>query len=153
MKRVAGHRVSICEKLAMALFKMSNSCARRRLAARNWRSSAAVTGSRAVPSAAATAAWTAFYHWQRRLGSMLSARAAAWVERLYSASRKAPARKAASYLRRLSGFVGSFMTKERYHPNLSRFTKPSYCNHDRRHSSIGYQKLYQFHQQQLNNIT
>ena len=28
-----------------------------------------------------------------------------------------------------------------------------YYNHDRRHSSIGYQKPYQFHQQQLNNIT
>ena len=28
-----------------------------------------------------------------------------------------------------------------------------YYNHERRHSSIGYQKPYQFHQQQLNNIT
>ena len=28
-----------------------------------------------------------------------------------------------------------------------------YYSHDRRHSSIGYQKPYQFHQQQLNNIT
>ena len=28
-----------------------------------------------------------------------------------------------------------------------------YYNHDRRHSSISYQKPYQFHQQQLNNIT
>jgi len=28
-----------------------------------------------------------------------------------------------------------------------------YYNHDRRHSSIGYLKPYQFHQQQLNNIT
>ena len=27
-----------------------------------------------------------------------------------------------------------------------------YHNHDRRHSSIGYLKLYQFHQQRLNNI-
>ena len=26
-----------------------------------------------------------------------------------------------------------------------------YYNHERRHSSIGYQKPYQFHQQQLNN--
>ena len=28
-----------------------------------------------------------------------------------------------------------------------------YYNHDRRHSSIGYLKPYQFHKQQLNNIT
>ena len=28
-----------------------------------------------------------------------------------------------------------------------------YYNHERRHSSIDYQKPYQFHQQQLNNIT
>ena len=28
-----------------------------------------------------------------------------------------------------------------------------YYNHERRHSSIGYQKPYQFHQKQLNNIT
>ena len=28
-----------------------------------------------------------------------------------------------------------------------------YYNHDRRHSSIGCKKPYQFHQQQLNNIT
>ena len=28
-----------------------------------------------------------------------------------------------------------------------------YYNHERRHSSIGYQKPYQFHQQQLKNIT
>ncbi len=55
---------------------------------------------------------------------MFSARAAAWVERLCSARRKASARKAASYLRRLSGFGVSFMTKERYHPILSRFTRP-----------------------------
>ena len=27
-----------------------------------------------------------------------------------------------------------------------------YYNHDRRHSSIGYLKLYQFHQRRLNNI-
>ena len=52
------------------------------------------------------------------------ARAAAWVERLCSARRKALARKAASYLRRLSGFDVSFMTKERYHPKLSRLTRP-----------------------------
>ena len=28
-----------------------------------------------------------------------------------------------------------------------------YCNHDCHYSSIGYQKPYQFHQQQFNNIT
>ena len=28
-----------------------------------------------------------------------------------------------------------------------------YYNHERRHSSIGYMKPYQFHQQQLSNIT
>ena len=51
-------------------------------------------------------------------------RAAAWVERLYSARRRALAQKTASYLRRLSGFAESFMTKERYHPVLSSLTRP-----------------------------
>ena len=55
---------------------------------------------------------------------MFRARAAAWVERLCSARRRASARKAVSYLRRLSGFGVSFMTWERYHPVLSRLTRP-----------------------------
>lgn len=54
---------------------------------------------------------------------MVSARVAAWVERLCAARRRAWARKAASNLRRLSGFEISFLKKERYHPVLSKFTR------------------------------
>ena len=46
--------------MAMAFFKISNSCACRRARARSWRSSAAVSGSRAVPKAAAPGVWAAF---------------------------------------------------------------------------------------------
>ena len=42
---VAAHRVSVCEKRAMAFFQISNSCACRLLAARRARTSAASVGS------------------------------------------------------------------------------------------------------------
>ena len=65
---------------------------------RRWRNSAAVAGSSAGPNTAGV--WAAFCHWQMRFGSMLSARAAAWADRLCAARRRASARKAASFLRR-----------------------------------------------------
>ena len=68
---VAAHGSGVWESLrmkqalamAMAFFKISSSCACRRLAARSWRSSAAVVGSSAAPKAAATGVWAAFCHW------------------------------------------------------------------------------------------
>ena len=65
---VAAHWSGVCEitrlkhLLAMAFFKISNSCAGRRLVVRNWRSSTAVAGSSDVPKAAATGVWAAFCH-------------------------------------------------------------------------------------------
>ncbi|GAB2699000.1 hypothetical protein GCM10011495_40240 [Hymenobacter frigidus] len=67
-----------------------------------------------------------------RFGSMLSAQAAAWVERLCSDRRKASARKAALWVRRLLGFGVSSMMKERYHPVLAGFTRPPQLRENRR---------------------
>jgi len=66
---VAAHGSGVCEitrlqrLLAMAFFKISSSCAYRRLAARSCRSSSAVAGSNAASNAAATGVWTTFCHW------------------------------------------------------------------------------------------
>ena len=59
---VAAHGVGVTEKMAMAFFKISSSCACHRAKAHSWRSSAVVSGSRAVPDAAATSVWAAFCH-------------------------------------------------------------------------------------------
>ena len=53
-KVVAAHGVSAAEKRAMALVKLSASCASRRAKARSCRSSVAVAGSSSAPRAAAT---------------------------------------------------------------------------------------------------
>ena len=84
------HGVEGCEKMGMAFFKMSSSCASRLLAVRSARISAALT------ELAGKGYWAAFCWAQSRLRSMFKARAAANVERLSLTIRRASARKAAS---------------------------------------------------------
>ena len=103
--------------LAPAFFNMSSSCARRRLAARNWRNPMAVARS----GSTATEASASYWHWWRHLGSIFRAHAAVWVERLSLARRSASARQAASQCRRLAGGGLPFMTAERLRPYSVRF--------------------------------
>lgn len=132
---VATHGVGVCESLrlkqalAMALFEISNSCACRRARARNWRSSAAVSGFRAVRRMAATGIWAAFCQWQMRLGSRLRARAVAWVERLGSSGFARPGaglRRGRPH--RTCGVVRFWRVfhdeGQILHPVLSRFARP-----------------------------
>ena len=66
---VRGDGVGVCESLrvkqalALAFFKISNSCACCRARAHTWCSPAAVSRSRAVPKGAAADVWAAFCHW------------------------------------------------------------------------------------------
>ena len=65
----AGDGAGVCESLCvkqalvMAFFKISNSYANCRFRARKWCNSVTVSGSRAVPEAAATGVRAAFCRW------------------------------------------------------------------------------------------
>jgi hypothetical protein len=59
---VAAHWSGVCEKIAMAFFKISNSCACRRANARSWRNSAVVAGSSFALTVTATGVWAACCH-------------------------------------------------------------------------------------------
>ena len=59
---VTAHRLSVTKKRTMAVFKISNFCACRRLSARSCRNSAAEAGFSSAPRAAATGVSASFCH-------------------------------------------------------------------------------------------